>query len=188
MSRTASSTVSVVVDGLLYTLETDPSMPLLYTLRNTLRLRNPRFGCGLGQCGACTVLVEGRPVRSCQLPTAAVNGLDVVTIAGLPARWQAQVAAMHADATTSTPDASDASGSASTAIQKSLHPLQQAFIDQMAAQCGYCINGWLMSAVALLEANPMPDRDAINQAFAGLKCRCAMQLRFRAAVEQVAAS
>lgn len=177
MSRTASSTVSVVVDGLLFTPEVDPSMPLLYTLRNTLRLRNPRFGCGLGQCGACTVLVEGRPVRSCQLPTAAVDGQDVVTIAGLPARWQAQLA-----------KASGEPGLTDTTQHQSLHPLQQAFIDQMAAQCGYCINGWLMSAVALLEENPMPDRDAINQAFAGLKCRCAMQMRFRAAVEQVAAS
>ncbi len=155
----------MVVDGLCVTPDSDPSMPLLYTLRNSLRLRNPRFGCGLGQCGACTVLLEGRPVRSCQIPTAAANGLDVVTIEGLPGRWRRH-----------EPGADNSI----------LHPVQQAFIDNMAAQCGYCLSGWLLSAVALLEHNPAPDDNAVREAFEGLKCRCAMQQRFKAAVQQAA--
>jgi aerobic-type carbon monoxide dehydrogenase small subunit (CoxS/CutS family) len=133
------SVISLMVDGRPYQPDVDPATPLLYVLRDVLGLNNPRFGCGLAQCGACTVFVDGQPVRSCTLPVSAVQGA-VTTLAGI--------------------------GTAQP------HPVQQAFIDEQVPFCGYCMSGWVLHAVALLDRNPAPSDDDIRGAFAGLKCRC----------------
>jgi nicotinate dehydrogenase subunit A len=130
------------VNGKSHAIEVDdPDMPLLYALRDDLQLSNPRFGCGLGQCGACTVLLDGTAVRSCMTPVSAVGKAEVTTLAGL-----------------GTPDKP--------------HPLQTAWIEEQVNQCGYCINGWIMSAAALLERTPKPTDEQIRGALAGLVCRC----------------
>ena len=133
----------------------DAQMPLLYALRDGLGLRGPRFGCGLAQCGACTVHVDGKAVRSCVYPVSGVGKAKVTTLEGL--------------------------GS-------SQHPdrLQQAFIDEQAAQCAYCINGMIMQASALLSMNPHPSDDEIKQALAGNLCRCGTHLRIVRAIKRAA--
>jgi nicotinate dehydrogenase subunit A len=141
--------VSVIVD--------DADMPLLYALRDNLGLHGPRFGCGLGQCGACTVLVDGAPARSCVLPLAAVTGKKVVTLEGL--------------GTAGKP-----------------HPLQQAFIAEQAVQCGYCINGMIMQAAALLQTNRRPTDPQIRDALAANLCRCGTHVRILRAVKRAAES
>jgi nicotinate dehydrogenase subunit A len=130
-------------------------MPLLYALRDDLGLHGPRFGCGLGQCGACTVHLEGRAVRSCVTPISTVSHRRVVTLEGL-----------------GTP-------------QKS-HPLQQAFIDEQAMQCGYCMNGMIMQAAALLQQNKHPSDDEIKSALAANLCRCGSHLRVVRAIRRAA--
>ena len=130
----------------------DPQMPLLYALRNDLGLHGPRFGCGLGQCGACTVHVNGDPVRSCLYPSAAAVGKKIVTLEGL--------------GTLAHP-----------------HPLQKAFIEEQAVQCGYCINGMIMQAKALLEQNKHPTEDEIKRALAGNLCRCGTHVRIVRAIK-----
>ncbi len=131
----------------------DPQMPLLYALRDDLGLQGPRFGCGLGQCGACTVHVGGAAVRSCVTPVAAIKGKKVVTLEGL-----------------GSPE----------------HPnrLQQAFIDEQAAQCGYCINGMIMQAQAMLNTNPHPTEDQIRQELSQNLCRCGTHLRIVRAIQR----
>ena len=131
----------------------DPDMPLLYALRNNLDLHGPRFGCGLAQCGACTVHVEGKPMRSCVVPVKAVAGKNVLTLEGL-----------------GTP-------------QKP-HPLQQAFIEEQAVQCGYCINGMIMQAKALLDQNKRPNEAQIREAHAGNLCRCGTHVRIVRAIRR----
>ena len=131
----------------------DPQMPLLYALRNDLGLHGPRFGCGLGQCGACTVLVDGKAVRSCLLPVGSVGQAKVTTLEGL--------------------------GSSTHP-----HPLQKAFIEEQAVQCGYCINGMIMQAKALLDANKHPSDDDIKRALAGNLCRCGTHVRIVRAVKR----
>ena len=131
----------------------DDAMPLLYALRNDLDLHGPRFGCGLGQCGACTVHVDGKAVRSCITPIAAVRGKAVTTLEGLAAGDQ-------------------------------LHPLQAAFIAEQAVQCGYCINGMIMTTKALLDKNPKPTDGQIKQALAGNLCRCGTHIRIVRAVKR----
>ena len=133
----------------------DPEMPLLYALRNQLDLRGPQFGCGLGQCGACTVQVGAQAVRSCSMSVSAAAGKPVTTLEGIgePGR---------------------------------LHPLQQAFIDEQAVQCGYCINGMIMQAKALLERNRKPSDDDIRAALAGNLCRCGTHVRIVRAVKRAA--
>ena len=131
----------------------DPQMPLLYALRNDLGLQGPRFGCGLGQCGACTVHVDGEAVRSCVTPVADIKGRKVVTLEGL-----------------GTPEHPD--------------PLQQAFIDEQAVQCGYCINGMIMQAKAMLNANPHPTEDQIRQELAQNLCRCGTHVRIVRAIQR----
>ena len=133
-----------------------PDTPLLYVLRNELGLRGPRFGCGLSQCGACTVHVDGRPVRSCGMPVSAVAATAAVTtLEGLGTPAQP-------------------------------HPLQQAFIDAQAVQCGFCINGMIMTAAALLASNPKPDEGELRGALAGNLCRCGTHLRILRAIRQAA--
>jgi nicotinate dehydrogenase subunit A len=132
-----------------------PETPLLYVLRNDLGLAGPKFGCGLGQCGACTVHMDGVAIRSCATPVASARGTRITTLEGLKR------------------------GSA-------LHAVQQAFIDEQAAQCGYCINGWIMTAAALLEANPHASEEDIRKGLSGLKCRCGTHLAILRAVKLAA--
>lgn len=143
------------VNGRAATVDVDPQTPLLMVLQNDLALTGPKFGCGLGQCGACTVLVDGAAVRSCQMPISAVGRRGVTTVEGL-----------------GTPER--------------LHPLQQAFVDTQAAQCGYCISGMVMSAKALLDRNSRPTDAEIRQALAGNLCRCCTHLEILAAVKRAA--
>jgi nicotinate dehydrogenase subunit A len=132
-----------------------PDAPLLYVLRNDLALNGAKFGCGLSQCGACTVLVDGKPVRSCSFTVEQAAGKAITTIEGL--------------------------GSI-----KHPHPVQKAFIEEQAAQCGYCINGMVMTAAALLERNPKPSDGEIRQALAGNLCRCGTHARILRAVARAA--
>jgi nicotinate dehydrogenase subunit A len=135
----------------------DLGMPLLYALRDGLGLRGPRFGCGLAQCGACTVLVNGQAMRSCVYPVSSVGSATVTTLEGL--------------------------GSSAHP-----HPLQQAFIDEQAVQCGYCINGMIMQAKVLLDQHPNPSDDDIKQALANNLCRCGTHLRIVRAIKRAARS
>jgi len=138
--------VSVFVD--------DPNIPLLYVLRDELGLHGPRFGCGLGQCGACTVHIGDVAVRSCVMPLSAVQG-KVVTLEGL-------------------------------GTEARLHPLQRAFIEEQAVQCGYCINGMIMQSAALLKRTPKPTEDQVRQELAANLCRCGTHLRIVRAVMRAA--
>ena len=148
--------IALNVNGKTSTVEVDdPQMPLLYALRNDLGLHGPRFGCGLGQCGACTVLVDGSAVRSCLLPVGSVGKAKVTTLEGL--------------------------GSSTHP-----HPLQKAFIEEQAVQCGYCINGMIMQAKALLDTNKQPSEDEIKRALAGNLCRCGTHVRIVRAVKRAA--
>jgi len=133
----------------------DPAMPLLYALRDELGLNNPHFGCGLGQCGACMVHVDGQPVRSCVTPVSQAQGRKITTLAGL-----------------GTPEHP--------------HPIQQAFVEEQVPQCGYCINGWIMTAAALLRDTPHPTEAQIRDGLLGLKCRCGTHLAIIRAVKRAA--
>ena len=146
--------VNLSVDGHTHSIDVEPDMPLLYALRDELGLNNPRFGCGLAQCGACTVLMNGQPIRACVVPVAAATG-ELQTLNGI-----------------------------STADKP--HPVQQAFIDEQVPFCGYCVNGWIMYSVALLERDPTPTDEAIRQEFAGLKCRCGAHSAILRAVKRAA--
>lgn len=156
---------------------------LLHVLRNDLRLNGPKFGCGLGQCGACTVLVDGVAARACVIPATGVAGRQITTLEGLPNRLGMAGARYAKDAQ----DAKDAQ-SAHTAVTASavLHPVQQAFVDAQAAQCGYCLNGMVMMAVALLERNPHPDDAAIRAELSGNLCRCGTHVEIMRAVQRAA--
>jgi nicotinate dehydrogenase subunit A len=149
--------MNITVNGVRQTLDgVDAETPLLYVLRDSLQLKGPKFGCGLGQCGACTVQVNGEAVRSCITPVSAIKKSKVVTLEGL-----------------GSPEKPS--------------PLQQAFIDEQAAQCAYCINGMIMQADALLRKNPKPSDTEIRQALAGNLCRCGTHLRILRAVKRAAA-
>ena len=141
------------VNGQTRQVDVDPDCPLLYVLRDTLTLNNPRFGCGLGQCGACTVLVDNRAVRSCVLPVSRAVGKDIVTLEGI-----------------GTPDRP--------------HPVQTAFIKEQAFQCGYCLNGWVLTAKALLDKTPHPTDAEMRTAFESLVCRCGSHVNIFAAVRR----
>ena len=147
--------ITLNVNGKDQTIQADPDMPLLYALRNDLGLSNPHFGCGLAQCGACTVHLDGVAIRSCLTPVSAAAGAKVVTLAGL--------------GTTEKP-----------------HPLQQAYIDEQVPQCGYCINGWIMTAAAFLKDRPKPSDGEIREALSGLKCRCGTHMAILRAVKRAA--
>ena len=143
------------VNGQNHSINADPDMPLLYALRNDVGLNNPHFGCGLAQCGACTVHVDGQPTRSCVTPLSAVGESKIVTLAGL-----------------GTPEKP--------------HPLQTAYVEEQVLQCGYCINGWLMTAAAFLRDNKKPTEDQIKDALSGLKCRCGTHISILKAVKRAA--
>jgi aerobic-type carbon monoxide dehydrogenase small subunit (CoxS/CutS family) len=148
------SIVKLHVNGTTHEVDVDPSTPLLYVLRNDLDLHGPRFGCGVGQCSVCTVIIDGAAVRSCLMPIAAVRG-NITTLEGL-------------------------------ANNGKLHPLQQAWIDEQAAQCGYCQNGQIMTAKALLDKSPNPSDAEIRAAMDGALCRCMTYYRVQAAIRRVA--
>ena len=144
------SAVTLSVNGRTQTVDVDPSTPLLYVLADDLELRGPKFGCGLAQCGSCTVIVAGRAVRSCVTPVSSVSGEAITTLEGL-----------------GTPDRP--------------HPIQQAFIDEQAAQCGFCLNGVILTAKAFLDRNPQATEAEIRQAMEDVLCRCFVHVRmFRA--------
>ncbi|VVO50293.1 (2Fe-2S)-binding protein [Pseudomonas sp. B21128] len=149
------SQITLNVNGAAQALELEPDMPLLYALRNHLNLNGAKYGCGLGQCGACTVIVDDQPVFACLTPCAGLEGKKIRTVESL--------------------------GS----VEKP-GPLQTAFIEKQAAQCGYCIAGMLMRAQALLERNPHPDEPTIREHMAGNLCRCGTHLRIIEAIKQVA--
>ncbi|MNI03688.1 Nicotinate dehydrogenase subunit A [compost metagenome] len=148
--------VTLNVNGSAQALELEPDMPLLYALRNHLGLNGAKYGCGLGQCGACTVIVDDQPVFSCVTPCAGLEGKQVRTVESLGSAEQPG-------------------------------PLQQAFIDKQAAQCGYCIAGMLMRAQALLEHNPQPDEQTIREHMSVNLCRCGTHLRIIEAIGMVVA-
>jgi isoquinoline 1-oxidoreductase alpha subunit len=146
----------LIVNGTREEIEVDPSTPLLWVLREKLALTGTKFGCGIAQCGACTVHVDGSPIRSCSTPVSAVEGKEVTTIEGL------------------APSPSE------------LHPLQTAWIEHQVPQCGYCQSGQLMSAAALLANNPNPNDADIDNAMKGNICRCGMYGRIRQAIKTTA--
>ena len=147
--------IELNVDGKAHSIDADADMPLLYALRDDLGLKNPKFGCGLAQCGACTVLIDGEPVRSCATPVDSVAGRKVATMGGLIKDGKP-------------------------------HKVQQAFIDEEVPQCGYCMNGWVMTTVALLEKTPKPTEAQIEDALTGLKCRCGTHVSIMRAVRRAA--
>jgi nicotinate dehydrogenase subunit A len=147
--------ITLSVNGTSHTLSVASETPLLYVLRNDLELNGAKFGCGLAQCGACTVIADGAAIRSCITPVGDVAGREVTTIEGLGT------------------------------VDK-LHPLQKAFIELQVAQCGYCINGMVMSAKALLDQSPHPSNAEIREALAGNLCRCGTHTRILRAIEQAA--
>ena len=145
------------VDGKSVSVNAEAQMPLLYALRNDLGLNNPHFGCGLAQCGACTVHLDGEPVRSCVMPVSAAAGKRVTTIKGL-----------------GTPEKP--------------HPLQAAYVAEQVPQCGYCINGWIMTAAAFLRDKKKPTEVEIKDALSGLKCRCGTHMSILRAVKRASAT
>jgi len=145
--------ISLRVNGKTQVVDAEPDMPLLYALRNDLQLNGAKFGCGLAQCGACTVIMDGAAIRSCVTPVSAAQNKQVITLEGL--------------------------GST-----KKMHSIQRAFVDEQAVQCGYCINGMIMTTKALLDKNPKPTDVQIKQALAGNLCRCGTHIRILRAVKR----
>jgi len=149
------SVLNLKVNGRSHMVEVDPATPLLYVLSDDLALRGPKFGCGLGQCGACTVIVKGQAVRSCITPVSSVAGSEITTLEGI--------------GTVERP-----------------HPIQKAFIDEQAMQCGFCINGVVMTAKAFLDQTPKATDAQIRQAMSGVLCRCHAHLRMMRAIKRYA--
>lgn len=153
--QTVKSFFQISVNGKRHTVQAEPDTPLLYILRNQLELNGPKYGCGLGQCGACLVLMNGRPMLSCIVPVSAVGEQEIVSLAGLQGQ------------------------------DGGLHPVQQAFVEEQAAQCGYCTSGMIIAAVALLEQDPEADDATIRQGLQGNLCRCGSQSRVLRAIRKV---
>jgi len=147
------SAITLKVNGSAHKLDVDPATPLLYVLSDDLELRGPKFGCGLGQCGACTVIVKGQAIRSCITPVRTVAGAEITTLEGIGT------------------------------IDKP-HPLQKAFIAEQAAQCGFCLNGVILTAKAFLDKNPKASEQEIQQAMSGVLCRCFANVRMLRAIRQ----
>ena len=149
------SAITLKVNGRTHNLDLDPATPLLYALSDDLDLRGPKFGCGLGQCGACTVIVKGQAVRSCITPVRSVAGAEITTLEGI-----------------GTPEKP--------------HPIQRAFVEEQAAQCGFCVNGVIMTAKAFLDKNPKASDEQIEQALSGVLCRCFVNVRMLRAIHRAA--
>jgi nicotinate dehydrogenase subunit A len=147
--------ITLNVNGKSRTVDADPTTPLLYVLRDNLELNGPRFGCGLAQCGACTVIMNGAAVRSCSIPVSAVQGKSITTLEGL--------------------------GSV-----EHPHVLQKAFVDEQAAQCGFCMNGIIMTAKVLLDKTPHPTEIQIKEGLASVLCRCGSHTRVVRAIQRAA--
>jgi len=146
--------VVLKVNGISHTIQVDPSTPLLYVLRNQLALNGPKYGCGLQQCGACMVLLDGKAQPSCMLPVSSVKEMAVTTLEGL-------------------------------SQNNKLHPIQEAFVQEQAAQCGYCLNGMVITAVSLLAENPHPDEVTIREGLHRSLCRCGTHTRIIRAIKRV---
>jgi len=157
------------VNGSIETVTVSPETPLLFVLRNELKLTGPRLGCGMAQCGACAVLVDGKEIRACITPVSFAVGKQVTTIEGLPTLWAARRGASPADSA------------------ETLHPVQQAWIDEQVPQCGYCQPGFIMATAALLKARPKPTDQEIDDALSNI-CRCGTYGALRRAVHRAAAS
>jgi nicotinate dehydrogenase subunit A len=149
------SAITLKVNGRTHNLELDPATPLLYALSDDLELRGPKFGCGLGQCGACTVIVKGQAIRSCITPVKNVAGAEITTLEGI--------------GTADKP-----------------HPLQRTFVEEQAAQCGFCVSGVIMTAKAFLDKNPKASEEQIEQALSGVLCRCFTNVRMLRAIHRAA--
>ena len=147
------STIRLKVNGAAHTVSVESSTPLLYVLRNDLGLQGPKFGCGLGQCGSCTVIAGGRAIRSCVTPVSAKEGADITTLEGL-----------------GTPERP--------------HPIQKAFIDEQAAQCGFCLNGVILTAKAFLDQKPKATDAELQQGLASVLCRCFTHVRMLRAIKK----
>ena len=147
--------MEITVNGRSLTVAADGETPLLYVLRNDAGCKGVRYGCGVGQCGTCTVIIDGKPVQSCDVPVSSVAGKSITTVEGI--------------------------GSA-----EKPHPLQSAFVEEQAAQCGYCITGIIMSAKVLLDSNPAPSDDQVKQALEKNLCRCGTHLRIVRAIQRAA--
>jgi isoquinoline 1-oxidoreductase alpha subunit len=163
-----ASKLKIKVNGLVHSVTASLDTPLLYVLHNELHLHGPRFGCGLAQCGACSVLLDGKEIRSCVTPVAAVSGKAITTLEGLPALW-----AKERGTTSSVP---------------ALHPLQQAWIEMQVPQCGYCQNGMLIQAADLLSSTKNPSELEIKQAMNGHLCRCGTYTAVIEAIQRAAKS
>jgi nicotinate dehydrogenase subunit A len=147
--------MNLKVNGQTHSVDIDPSTPLLYVLSDDLGLRGPKFGCGLGQCGCCTVLIKGRPVRSCVTPSSSVEGSDITTLEGLGT------------------------------VEKP-HPIQKAFVDEQAMQCGFCLSGVILTAKAALDTNPKATDAQLRQALSNVLCRCGTHTRMLKAIKRYA--
>jgi isoquinoline 1-oxidoreductase subunit alpha len=168
-----ASELTLSVNGAKHVVSADPETPLLFVLRNDLKLTGPHLGCGMAQCGACAVLIDGKEVRSCITPVSAGVGTQVTTIEGLPAVWAAEKRLSATDAA------------------KTLHPVQQAWIDEQVPQCGYCQSGMMIAAVDLLAKNPNPTVAQIKDAFTNTPpsphlCRCGTYATIVDAVQRAA--
>ena len=149
------SAITLKVNGRAHNLDLDPATPLLYALSDDLELRGPKFGCGLGQCGACTVIVKGQAIRSCITPVRSVAGAEITTLEGI-------------------------------GTEDKPHPLQRAFIEEQAAQCGFCVSGVIMTAKAFLDKNPKASEEQIEQALSNVLCRCFTNVRMLRAIHRAA--
>ena len=163
-------TLKLTVNGQEHSVVATVDTPLLYVLRNELNLTGPRFGCGLGQCGACSVHLDGKPIRSCVTPVGNAAGHKITTLEGLAAAY----------------DNGNVKASPSSPDRTKLHPVQQAWIDEQAPQCGSCQNGWIMYSAYLLATVRKPTDSQIRSALSGLKCRCGSQVGILRAVERAA--
>jgi isoquinoline 1-oxidoreductase alpha subunit len=168
-----STELTLSVNGSKQTVNVDPDTPLIYVLRNELKLTGPRMGCGMAQCGACAVLLNGKEIRSCITPVSGVVGQKVTTIEGLPQVWAEQ------------------KGLSAEQAEKTLHPVQQAWIDEQVPQCGYCQSGMMIVAVQLLAKNPNPTVEQIKDAFTNAPpsphlCRCGTYVAIIDAVQRAA--
>jgi aerobic-type carbon monoxide dehydrogenase small subunit (CoxS/CutS family) len=156
--------IRITVNGLRHNVTASLDTPLLYVLHNELHLHSPRFGCGLAQCGACSVLLDGKEIRSCVTPVAAVSGKTITTLEGLPALW-----ARERESTSDTPE---------------LHPLQRAWIELQVPHCGYCQSGMMIQAAELLSKTPRPSEAQVKRAMNGHLCRCGTHFRILKAIKR----